>query len=127
MIFGKSEIGVLATLLTGNDNASLWPFSSDDLGTAAGTFHFHGDCDSARMFFVENVGGMWDFKAELTYTSGILTNGMALTAGRIEGIGDTSNLGAKIGPIAVVPVPAAVWLFGSGLIGLIGIVNRKKA
>jgi len=28
---------------------------------------------------------------------------------------------------AVVPVPAAVWLFGSGLIGLIGIARRKKA
>jgi hypothetical protein len=26
-----------------------------------------------------------------------------------------------------VPVPAAVWLFGSGLIGLIGIVRRKKS
>lgn len=27
----------------------------------------------------------------------------------------------------VVPVPAAVWLFGSGLLGLIGIARRKKA
>lgn len=28
---------------------------------------------------------------------------------------------------AVVPVPAAVWLFGTGLIGLIGFSNRRKA
>ena len=28
---------------------------------------------------------------------------------------------------AVIPVPAAVWLFGSGLIGLIGAARRKKA
>lgn len=28
---------------------------------------------------------------------------------------------------SVVPVPAAVWLFGSGLIGLIGVARRKKA
>jgi hypothetical protein len=27
----------------------------------------------------------------------------------------------------VVPIPAAVWLFGSGLIGLIGVARRKKA
>ena len=27
---------------------------------------------------------------------------------------------------AVVPVPAALWLFGSGLLGLIGIARRKK-
>ena len=26
---------------------------------------------------------------------------------------------------AVVPVPAAIWLFGSGLLGLIGITRRK--
>jgi len=29
--------------------------------------------------------------------------------------------------ISAVPVPAAAWLFGSGLIGLIGIARRKKA
>jgi hypothetical protein len=29
--------------------------------------------------------------------------------------------------ISAVPVPAAVWLFGSGLIGLIGIARRKTA
>jgi len=29
-------------------------------------------------------------------------------------------------PQAVVPVPAAVWLFGSGLLGLVGIARRKK-
>ena len=28
--------------------------------------------------------------------------------------------------VAAVPVPAAVWLFGSGLIGLVGIARRKK-
>lgn len=29
-------------------------------------------------------------------------------------------------PSAVVPVPAAVWLFGSGLLGLVGIARRKN-
>jgi hypothetical protein len=28
---------------------------------------------------------------------------------------------------AVVPIPAAVWLFGSGLLGLVGIARHKKA
>ncbi len=28
---------------------------------------------------------------------------------------------------SVVPVPAAVWLFGSGLLGLVGMARRKKA
>jgi hypothetical protein len=29
--------------------------------------------------------------------------------------------------VNAVPVPAAVWLFGSGLVGLIGIARRKKS
>jgi hypothetical protein len=29
--------------------------------------------------------------------------------------------------IAAVPVPAAVWLFGSGLVGLVGVARKKKA
>ena len=29
--------------------------------------------------------------------------------------------------VSAVPVPAAVWLFGSGLLGLIGVARRKKA
>ncbi len=32
----------------------------------------------------------------------------------------------RSGDVTVVPVPAAVWLFGSGLIGLIGIARRKR-
>ena len=30
-------------------------------------------------------------------------------------------------PIPHVPIPSAVWLFGSGLVGLIGVARRKKA
>lgn len=31
------------------------------------------------------------------------------------------------GDVSAVPVPAAVWLFGSGLVGLMGFATRKKA
>ena len=31
------------------------------------------------------------------------------------------------GDLAAVPVPAAVWLFGSGLLGLVGVARRRKA
>ncbi len=43
--------------------------------------------------------------------------------------GKTSSLYAWAvlsGDVSAVPVPAAVWLFGSGLIGLIGFAKRKK-
>ena len=38
-----------------------------------------------------------------------------------------SNLGIDNVTVSAVPVPAAVWLFGSGLVGLVGIARRKKA
>ena len=31
------------------------------------------------------------------------------------------------GKVSAVPVPAAVWLFGSGLLGLVGVARRKKS
>ena len=40
---------------------------------------------------------------------------------------DFTGNGSAAADVAPVPLPAAVWLFGSGLLGLIGIVRRKKA
>jgi len=39
----------------------------------------------------------------------------------------TRDIGSYLVRTSVVPVPAAVWLFGSGLIGLVGFSRRKKA
>ena len=38
-----------------------------------------------------------------------------------------SNVDTVTVNIGAVPVPAAVWLFGSGLLGLVGMAKRKKA
>jgi len=44
------------------------------------------------------------------------------------GVGYDLHLEGVIGTnLAHVPVPAAVWLFGSGLLGLVGVARRKKA
>ena len=52
-------------------------------------------------------------------------------------LGDPSGFGGVMyalhleghvgGTVSAVPVPAAVWLFGSGLLGLVGVARRKKA
>jgi len=54
-------------------------------------------------------------------------NGVPMAAGG-PFAGFNANFNATMAPTpdAVVPVPAAVWLFGSGLLGLVGIARRKK-
>lgn len=51
-------------------------------------------------------------------TAGVLTSSSATGAGWFYQTATAPS---------VVPVPAAVWLFGSGLLGLAGIARRKKA
>ena len=35
-------------------------------------------------------------------------------------------LAVRPGDVAAVPVPAAAWLFGSGLLGMLGVARRRK-
>lgn len=58
-------------------------------------------------------------------------NGHALSEAVVElslvdGGVQTSFVTAQITSISSVPVPAAAWLFGSGLIGLLGVANQKS-
>jgi hypothetical protein len=46
--------------------------------------------------------------------------------GPFPGFNANFNASMASTPDAVVPVPAAVWLFGSGLLSLVGIARRKK-
>lgn len=43
---------------------------------------------------------------------------------RVEFLSATARIGTSV-PASVVPIPAAVWLFGSGLVGLLGFAQRK--
>jgi len=59
-------------------------------------------------------------RSTLTPASGFRVDTVFTTAG-----GNFAQYTNASGP--VIPVPAAVWLFGSGLLGLVGVARRKKA
>ena len=61
--------------------------------------------------------------------SGGVTLQLKTSCGPVEGCGvdvEFDNITITT-DVSAVPVPAAVWLFGSGLLGLIGVARRKKA
>lgn len=74
-----------------------------------------------------NIGDVFDIGFGVTSAAGWgyidLMNTAHVTFDLPEGVYLTSALGGTFG--APVPVPAAVWLFGSGLLGLIGVARRK--
>ncbi len=67
------------------------------------------------------------FENPLTPTLSTLLNlGFGESKWSLGGTGtNNSFISGGISPV-VVPVPAAVWLFGSGLVGLIGVARIKK-
>ena len=80
--------------------------------TISGTFYWYGTLfsseDALDIFFGIDVGGGGTGEAA---TDSIL---------------NTTNLTWAVHAGNVVPVPAAVWLFGSGLLGLIGIARKNN-
>ena len=69
-------------------------------------------------------------------TLGLTANDLVFTGNQlfvnVEGLSFNTSTFARInltseGGISAVPLPSAVWLMGSGLIGLAGIARRKKA
>ena len=68
----------------------------------------------------------WRFSGDLLMSP---ENGGMLQGATLKDVGDFC-LGAgsysACGQVSAVPVPAAVWLFGSGLLGLAGIASRKR-
>jgi hypothetical protein len=142
-IDGNQEVPPTGSLATGTGtmlyddvtNLLNWDITYS-AGSMVGTptvSHFHGPAPvgsnaGVQVDIVANSGGSI---ASPMIGSATITN--AQEADLLAGlwyinIHSTAFPGGEIrGQVNVVPIPAAVWLFGSGLIGLIGIARRKKA
>ena len=82
---------------------SIYSYANPSAGTAGSWV------GSSNPFFAAHVAG---FTSNLTDANGMVTS--AYFAGSTDQI-----------PPNLVPVPAAAWLLGSGLIGLVGLARRK--
>jgi len=106
-------------------------------GTGGVTANLSGSLPAGSFFSIEG----WSFKLTslsiVDQNSGLLSlAGSGILSGNGKeatvAIWDFSatglnnyNMSVTAAGVAAVPVPAAIWLFGSGLIGLIGVVRRK--
>lgn len=72
-----------------------------------------------------DVVNVWDINADGSLTAAVVPG---MIDGPFPGFNAAFNLTSPnlVSP-TIVPVPAAVWLLGSGLLGLVGVARRKKA
>lgn len=134
-------------LIPENDPANFFEdveiaFSSDGLNFSGqtGNLQTHAEVQALSSlvpgsFAVDNDGDNLTFQLVVpdSVWSDALLNTEAVFAELVFGVQSTGGsntpeflLGAAIGNEAVVPLPAAVWLFGSALVGVAGIGYRRK-
>lgn len=71
------------------------------------------------------AGSEWGIGGAITTNGGTTAFGVAERV--LRGTGASTAATELVLTTAVVPVPAAVWLFGSGLLGLVGVARRRSA
>lgn len=122
------DLGGLSTI----DSFALW---NDPQSAGQGVNSFRLYADNNASFTSAILLGNFSAVEGLGNSNYAQTYSFSPTAASYVRIAILSNHGstfvtgiseAAFGASAV-PVPAAVWLFGSGLLGLIGVTRRKKA
>ena len=79
-----------------------------------------GDFSGTGGWFTWNVKGL-DFTNGFTVAGDIFLGGTMPTGGQ-----ETDKVVISAGSVSPVPIPDAVWLLGSGLVGLVGIRKRQR-
>lgn len=132
----SSEFDLSGTLTGTNQNAEMWGASPETgSGNASITLYSGSTIDPGNILFTESIAALGTDESLLFAFSDVLLAGdyRIVAAAEPERISDASDytyvwstydLDATVTPSAV-PVPAAIWLFGSGLLGLIGIARRR--
>ena len=126
---GSSATGLGAGTLDTTSGLLSWDISWT--GFTATGMHFHGPALS-----VQNAGVQVDIGAISGLTSSSIGS-TTITAPQVAdlqtglwyiNIHSAMFPGGEIrGQVNVVSIPTAAWLFGSGLVGLIGVARRKKS
>ena len=113
---GTTLLGTVSTAVSGPGYQNF-DFSSLGLNLASGSQYLFSIDDDVGSF---TKGG----SGTSSYAGGRLYFGYPGPAFYPDGANFDLSFGTYMGTTAV-PIPAAVWLFGSGLLGLVGMARRK--
>lgn len=118
-LMNSSQVSLLQSLLDpGQSVLSAWDFSATGY-TPGDPVYLSLQAGSGQKFYDLNLwhynGSVWDryLNTDLAYD------------GNFASFVATSFSGYAVSGLAPVPVPAAVWLFGSGLAAMVGVARRK--
>ena len=125
---------------SGSNITAAWPFFGN-LGTNFSVSNINANSDTEIDMSGWRVA--WGEVAEINMGGGLtgtiscgtcnIGDTYTLDYSAVVPDGDPSGFGGVPydlhleGTINAIPVPAAVWLFGSGLLGLVGVARRRKA
>ena len=111
---GRSVVDIIFTLATDHTYSLTGSLLSDAIGRS--TMHFNGD--------TANQGD------NFAYNGYLAAGEYSLFVEAFSGIDSATRTSSSFDydlQLTAVPIPGAVWLFGTGLIGLVGFARRKKA
>ena len=128
---GSPGTGFATMTLDDATNLFSWDISWSGLSGSETVMHFHGAALPSQNAGVQvNFGGISGTNSPSigsTTISNAQENDLLSGLWYINIHTDLFPAGEIRGQVQVVPIPAALWLFGTGLLGLIGISRRKKA
>jgi hypothetical protein len=114
---GQTNGGLFALTTATETTAAMYTNDQSDT-QAASKYGMVGAPDmsalgtTVQLFGFTGNGGTGNLQSYILGTAGVDANGNLTFTGNAQG--------------APVPLPAAVWLFGSGLLGLVGVSRRRK-
>ncbi len=124
-----STYTAVGTPLTFSGNSAYW----DDPATTSvneGDFSYNFSLTAGQVAF--GTYFTWSVNPDIPVLA-IIDCGAGNPGDTCTGVGTPMQIGpfpgqspAFNGVVSAVPVPAAVWLFGSGLLGLVGVARRRK-
>jgi len=123
------DTGETGTLTSSPVNSNVFIFGAAVTATATELSYDFTPTDTTTLMLFSGLNLFWCLETTGCNDAPDLSEHIGIGTEAIQSVdysGYTGENSLVFATTTVVPVPAAVWLFGSGLIGLVGFARRKR-